>query len=204
MPCKRSSETSKGINQRATHTSYTKSDDLPVLCPESVESISLFREALTHKLRSTFGRYACFMTTGDAYQPVFPPRPVSRPEIIRIEQIRLNQSASFPVIPDGVLIFDDDDVTDLCRREQMRRYYDKHSKSLILKKEFLSEPDESVQKLSDDKDYRATFDKQNPYTLLQVIHCTHNKSNSGWIVTDKVKATMQIPEWSIQRPSERD
>ena len=87
---KRSSEntqTSDGSSQRATLTSYTKSDDLPVLRSGSVESISLFREALTHKFRSEFGRYACFMTTGDAYQPDLPPRPVSRPEVIRTEPV---------------------------------------------------------------------------------------------------------------------
>ena len=61
------------------------------------------------------------MAAGDAYQPVLRPIPV--------RELR-QQSAPdppFPVMPDGVLIFDDDADTDLCRREHMKRNYDEHS-----------------------------------------------------------------------------
>ena len=80
MPRKRSNENTQQVAsiQKATLTSYTRSDDLPVLRPGSVESVLLFREALAHKLRSEFGRYACFMTTGNPYQPVLPPKPITR------------------------------------------------------------------------------------------------------------------------------
>ena len=199
---------------RATLTSYTRSEDLPVLRPGSVDSVLLFREALTHKLRSEFGRYACFMTTGNPYQPVLPPKPVSRPAVIRSERTRLKlpQQAvdpPFPVLPAGTLIFDDESDADLCRREQMKKYHEEHSRMSDIEEKMFqiiigNISDESLQKLSEDQDYRSAFDEQDPYILLSVIDRTHNRSNSGWVVTDKVKATTQIPEWSIQRPTEQD
>ena len=81
----------------------------------------------------------------------------------------------------------------------MPRKRNNSQKSQLSYTDFLYISDESLQKLSEDQDYRGAFDEQDPYILLSVIDRTHNRSNSGWVVTDKVKATTQIPGWSIQR-----
>ena len=211
MPRKKSNENTQQAAsiQKATLTSYTRSEDLPVLRPGSVESVLLFREALAHKLRSEFGRYACFMTTGNPYIPVLPPKPITRGAAISSRSQRQAADPLSPQPPPGTLIFDDESDAELCRREQMKKYYEEHSRLADVKEKMFQVmigniSDDSIQKLSEDQEYRSAFDSQDPYLLIKIIDRTHNKSNSGWVVTDKVKATTQIPEWSLQRSSEGD
>ncbi len=145
--------------QRTTLTSYTRSDDLPALRPGSVESVLLFREALAHKLRSEFGRNACLMTTANPYQPVLPSKPITRGASISSRSRR--QAAdpaadpSSPQPPPGTLIFDDESDTELCRRKQMKKYYEEHSRLADVKEKMFQVmvgniSDDSIQKLSED------------------------------------------------------
>ena len=211
-PKKSSQEDNPEKKSKSFASGYTRLESIPVLYPNNPGSYRLWTEACKVYFPREFGQYGNFLSTKKKFKPITPKAPkVKIAAPVAAAKAKANQKGDAVDDPDEDAVPSDDpddldepdsisDSDDSCMSEVTARMVHAelvkdYAKSIRREQQLAPQlyatllsnlSEESLQVLSQERNYLLYAERSDYIGLLKLIDRTHGSAKSGWTVKDKI------------------